>query len=81
MPMLRFKVLFPAMMPPVGPQPPMPDPMPMYAGGISNGNQYMPAFGNAVVTGGAKYGNKWLGCMYICPPFVIPGVGEVEEVG
>lgn len=81
MPQLIFRVLSPAMQPPMGSSPPMPDPTPMYGGGMANGSTFMPPFGNALVTGGAKVGNKWLGCTYMCPPYTIPGLGEVEQLG
>lgn len=56
------------------------DPTPSYmAISLANGMR-PPTLGAAVVTGGTKVGNKWLGCTYTKTPFDIPGYGEVEEV-
>lgn len=77
MPRVFFKVLVPAMMPSV--TGPVPDPKPRYDGGMTLPNGDKPVnIGQAVITGGTKVGNKWMGCTYINPPFTIPGFGEVE---
>jgi hypothetical protein len=80
MPTLMFKVLVPAMMPmpPAGVQP---DANQVYMGSAMMPNgMFTPAFGNAVVTGGAKVGDTWYGCTYFAPPYVIPGFGQVQQL-
>ncbi len=75
---LVFKVMVPAMMPgQLGA--PMPDPMPSYMGAPSPTGHLPPFIGGAIIVGGTKIGNKWMGCTYTKPPFAIPGFGEVEE--
>ena len=76
---LVFKVMVPAMMPGAhtGPKP---DAMKMYVGGTPMPNGHLPPqIGGALVIGGTKVGDKWMGCTYTKPPFVIPGFGEIEE--
>jgi hypothetical protein len=54
--------------------------MPVYVGGAKLPNGANPVvFGGAVVIGGARVGTKWQGCTYTRQPYLIPGMGEIEE--
>ena len=78
---LMFKVLFPAMR--IGPNGiTIADMTPSYVGPtrLMANNKLPPIVGGVHIEGGTKAGNKWVGCTYSKPPFVIPGYGEVVEV-
>ncbi len=59
----------------------LPDPQPVYAGGavVASGD-VRGHFSGANVFGGARVGQAWQGCTYTRPPFVNPGVGQIEQV-
>ena len=75
----RFTVKSPAQKP-SPPGPPVPDSSAVYQGTSVNDMMFSPKFGPATVSGGTRVGNKWVGCTYVAPPFVIPGNGDVELV-
>jgi hypothetical protein len=75
----KFTVTQPACQP-SPPGGPVPDATPVYMGTAPNDMMFISAFGPAIVTGGAKIGNKWVGCSYTAPPYVIPGRGDVELI-
>lgn len=80
---ITFTVRAPAMMPPQGPQAPVPDPNPGYSAvGMANLG-YPPNIGMATVAGGHQVGQTWYGCTYTAGPYVIPGLGDVtvESIG
>jgi len=78
MPRLMFNVLHPAMQPLMGSMPPMPDSQLVYSGSSAGTDALPPTIGGAIVMGGSRVGDKWFGCTYIKPPFVIPGFGTIE---
>lgn len=57
-----------------------PDPIPMYLGDSLPNGGFNPNFSGAIITGGSKVGNKWMGCNYTKAPWVIPGLGTIEEM-
>jgi hypothetical protein len=59
-----------------------PDPTQSYPGSVAMpGIDVAPvAFGDAIVVGGHKSGNQWPTCPYTRAPFLVPGVGRIEEV-
>lgn len=75
---IKFKVIAPAQM--VQPIGPIPDGTPTYMGTLMPTGQLPPSLGGALLSGGSRVGNKWLGVTYTKPPYVIPGIGEVEIV-
>ena len=78
---LVFNVMVPAMM--AGPRgEAIPDKRPNYVGSmvVTDGAKVV-NIANARVTLGTKIGNKWMGCTYVAPPYVVNGFGVLEEVG
>jgi hypothetical protein len=61
---------------------PLPDPTDVYAGNVvmAGINVAPPMIGDAVVLGGIKSRGQWSTCQYTRDPFLIPGVGQIQEV-
>lgn len=73
---LLFVVRTPARMPQAQGEP-IPHSNPVHLGVSVNDSVFAPVFGEAVVSGGSKVGDKWLGCTYTAGPYSIPGFGDV----
>ena len=78
---MRLTILSPAMRPPMGNAPPVPDPVPFYVGEAMERPTPPPTLGAAQIIGGTLVGNKFMGCTYIAGPYSIPGFGEIEIEG
>ncbi len=59
----------------------MPDPQAVYPGGaVAASGDVRGHFSGANVFGGTQTGQAWAGCTYTRPPFVIPGVGQIDKI-
>ena len=77
--MPTFKVWMPARITPDMADPGNTDPIPRYDGMGPPVRAGVPLqYGPAIVTPGQQIGNRWYGCTYFRPPYVIPGLGEIE---
>jgi hypothetical protein len=76
---LLFVVKMPAQMPQAQGGA-IPHSNPVHLGFSVNEFVFAPVFGEAVVSGGSKVGDKWLGCTYTAGPYSIPGFGDVVPV-